>query len=869
MALTPILTLPSHQQHATGGGDGKTMTRKQRYIQSKRNGNKQGRKFSGMLTMVFIFGFVGLEFWNYVSPAASVGTGGGSSRPAAGAAGGVPSFMTDHQRHSRSLLEASSDLGEAENATDANGTHGACHEPDPFTAAITSCDMEMRVGSAGFVVLYIFIIYNIFLGIAILCDDYFLGALEGISEALDLSEDVAGATFMAAGSSAPELFTALAGVAMGHAETGAGTIVGSAVFNILIIIALSAVMVPDKLLVDWRCIFRDGSFYGISIILFIIFSYDSVFELYEAIILLLMYVLYVVMMYFNQSLMAFLANCCGGGKVAPADGSEEECEDDSKDDKSIVELPATAPPSEMGDTIEPGMPGDLAVTVVAEEPRTPEKDAADRSRVLHARSSNPEFSVTSPAGRLALEHKAVTMIEMKELSKSDSALKHVTTAQPHHSTPARKLTKDDLALSSKTSDALSDASKMSKIKSLKRHGSLTIGKVEYYSSSEPDLTKMGLSSGRQSKRHGHFHHKHKHNMPWSSHAAGMAGSTPPSSFKGKRQSDSFKHRRGSMNLNKHPHSREGSTLSHNVTTATSPKEPTALELERQDTMDSEDTTTMDSGGPPHKSGDEGSDDGGSGSDSDDEDGEFEGPCAQRCCFPCIFGDHPDLVCGASADPDLSFFGKAGLVFTWFNFVLGAPYQWLFRNTIPYARYYWSSFAMNILWIIILSLAMVAVVQKLGCILGVDAFTMGFCVIAVGTSVPDALGSMLVARDGFADMAVSNAIGSNVFDINLGLGFPYLILILTKLNDVDRVPGSMPSITLEACGRDGLSMVKQGMLFAKFGCILLGILVVTVITFILSKFQLTKPLGITFVFMYVATVVYAILSAIYCEDGTTC
>ena len=34
----------------------------------------------------------------------------------------------------------------------------------------------------------------------------------------------------------------------------------------------------------------------------------------------------------------------------------------------------------------------------------------------------------------------------------------------------------------------------------------------------------------------------------------------------------------------------------------------------------------------------------------------------------------------------------------------------------------------------------------------------------------------MARDGFGDMAVSNAIGSNVFDINLGLGLPFLIRI---------------------------------------------------------------------------------------------
>lgn len=42
---------------------------------------------------------------------------------------------------------------------------------------------------------------------------------------------------MAAGSSAPELFTSLAGVVV-DSDVGVGTIVGSAVFNILVIVAL-------------------------------------------------------------------------------------------------------------------------------------------------------------------------------------------------------------------------------------------------------------------------------------------------------------------------------------------------------------------------------------------------------------------------------------------------------------------------------------------------------------------------------------------------------------------------------------------------------------------------------------------------------
>lgn len=47
--------------------------------------------------------------------------------------------------------------------------------------------------------------------LAVVCDSYFLPSLEECSLRLGLSDDVAGATFMAAGSSAPELFTALLG----------------------------------------------------------------------------------------------------------------------------------------------------------------------------------------------------------------------------------------------------------------------------------------------------------------------------------------------------------------------------------------------------------------------------------------------------------------------------------------------------------------------------------------------------------------------------------------------------------------------------------------------------------------------------------
>lgn len=45
--------------------------------------------------------------------------------------------------------------------------------------------------------------------------------------------------------------------------------------------------------------------------------------------------------------------------------------------------------------------------------------------------------------------------------------------------------------------------------------------------------------------------------------------------------------------------------------------------------------------------------------------------------------------------------------------------------------------------------------------------MGLTFLAAGTSIPDLITSVLVARKGFGDMAVSSSIGSNIFDVTVG------------------------------------------------------------------------------------------------------
>ena len=131
-----------------------------------------------------------------------------------------------------------------------------------------------------------------------------------------ISDDVAGATMMAAGGSAPELFTSIIGmiplllrlsrcfaleraifsvsyfgvncqgqisesyciflgVFFAKSDVGIGTIVGSAVFNVLFVIGMCALFSTTVLQLTWWPLFRDCTFYIISLLVLIISFYNQ------------------------------------------------------------------------------------------------------------------------------------------------------------------------------------------------------------------------------------------------------------------------------------------------------------------------------------------------------------------------------------------------------------------------------------------------------------------------------------------------------------------------------------------------------------------------------------------------------------------
>ncbi|XP_071464508.1 sodium/potassium/calcium exchanger 1 [Marmota flaviventris] len=158
----------------------------------------------------------------------------------------------------------------------------------------------------GWVILHIFGMLYLFVALAIVCDEFFVPALSIITEKLQISEDVAGATFMAAGGSAPELFTSLIGVFISHSNVGIGTIVGSAVFNILFVIGTCSLFSREVLHLTWWPLFRDISFYILDLSMLILFFLDSLIAWWESLLLLLAYALYVFTMKWNKHIEVFV-----------------------------------------------------------------------------------------------------------------------------------------------------------------------------------------------------------------------------------------------------------------------------------------------------------------------------------------------------------------------------------------------------------------------------------------------------------------------------------------------------------------------------------------------------------------------------------
>jgi len=114
-------------------------------------------------------------------------------------------------------------------------------------------------------------------------------------------------------------------------------------------------------------------------------------------------------------------------------------------------------------------------------------------------------------------------------------------------------------------------------------------------------------------------------------------------------------------------------------------------------------------------------------------------------------------------------------------ILRFPIEFLMHWTIPASgtpenptnKYMWS-FVVACIWIAGLSWLMVKFATSIGCIIGVGPVLLGTTFLALGTSIPDSMSTIIAAKKGEGPMAVSNTLGSNIFDMQIAIGLPWLL-----------------------------------------------------------------------------------------------
>ncbi|CAJ1056623.1 sodium/potassium/calcium exchanger 1-like [Xyrichtys novacula] len=154
----------------------------------------------------------------------------------------------------------------------------------------------------GWVILHIIGVMYMFISLVIVCDHFFVPALGVITDKLAITDEVTGATFMAAGGSIPRLSAILIGVFLDHSNMYLGTVVCLANFNLLFVIGMCALFSREVLHLTWRPLFRDVSFHILCIILLIIFFIDGVITWWESMMLVTCFAMYVIFMAFYMKI---------------------------------------------------------------------------------------------------------------------------------------------------------------------------------------------------------------------------------------------------------------------------------------------------------------------------------------------------------------------------------------------------------------------------------------------------------------------------------------------------------------------------------------------------------------------------------------
>ncbi|XP_045679136.1 sodium/potassium/calcium exchanger 1 isoform X4 [Phyllostomus hastatus] len=595
-------------------------------------------------------------------------------------------------------------------------------QPDHHTKAEYPPDLfSLEERRQGWVVLHIFGMMYVFVALAIVCDEYFVPALGVITDKLQISEDVAGATFMAAGGSAPELFTSLIGVFISHSNVGIGTIVGSAVFNILFVIGTCALFSREILNLTWWPLFRDVSFYILDLMMLILFFLDSLIVWWESLLLLLAYAFYVFTMKWNKKLELWMKEQLSRRPVA-----------------KVMAL---------GDF---SKPGDGAV---AEDELQDNKKLKDGA-VAGAEGTGETAGGDGQSGQQSGDEPQLEgECEVEAEGKGDNEGEGELQTEGDDGEVRNEETEEQEANAERQGEAKSD---------------------------EKGAGGEGGGGGGDGEDE----------VPAESRGNGEGeGELPAEGEDGKVKGD------------------EGGT------------EEQEVDAECQGEAKSDEKGADGEGG-------------GEGGDSEDEEDEEDEDEDE---------DEEDEEEEENEEPLSLEWPETRQKQAIYLFLLPIVFPlWL---TVPDVRrlesrkFFVITFLGSIIWIATFSYLMVWWAHQVGETIGISEEIMGLTILAAGTSIPDLITSVIVARKGLGDMAVSSSVGSNIFDITVGLPVPWLLFSL--LNGLQPVP------------------VSSNGLFCAI--VLLFLMLLFVISSIAScKWRMNKILGFTMFLLYFVFLVISVM-----------
>eukprot|EP00923_Selenidium_pygospionis_P007323 GHVN01012536.1.p1 GENE.GHVN01012536.1~~GHVN01012536.1.p1 ORF type:complete len:1047 (+),score=205.04 GHVN01012536.1:108-3248(+) len=213
---------------------------------------------------------------------------------------------------------------------------------------ITPFDTQVMVWVWGFILLYMFY------GMAISCDEYFVPSLQIMSDRLSIPDEVAGATLMAMGSGAPEMCTNFISIFITNSAVGVGTVVGSELFNMTVIVGVCAIVASRNssfghLHIDMRTFTRDVLFFAIAITVLGATLRDGQVTVAEGSVLVCLYLIYALSCVYTVRISKWLAPY-SEAKVAVAG---IELDEDVLADEESVGKAGDEPLSAPDDTIAP------------------------------------------------------------------------------------------------------------------------------------------------------------------------------------------------------------------------------------------------------------------------------------------------------------------------------------------------------------------------------------------------------------------------------------------------------------------------------------------------------------------------------------